>query len=361
MIHDLNEAAHRCGFQAVSTWTVGPLEEEREILLRWFEQGFGGSMGYLRRHADEALFSHPRRAWIKSIVVLLVRWDELHRGAPRPWAPLAASYARGADYHRLVEDRLRRLAAEVRFSRAVPHVDATILPERAIARRAGLGWIGRNRFLINPQLGGDVCIAELAVDARLPPAEHAPPGPRCGECRGCMDACPTGALGALGVDARRCVAFHTSQNRGAIPRQVRPSLSLILGCDECLRACPFGLAAPPEPGETTFLAALIAARTQDAFATLAGDGPLVRLARDVSIRNAVVVAGARRMENLLPELAEAAAGDSSPLVRGHAAWALGRFDSAFARRCLADCRATEPDDWVRGEIGAALDGYASSS
>jgi epoxyqueuosine reductase len=268
---------------------------------------------------------------------------------------LVASYARGLDYHAVILERLLGLAEESGFGRFLPQVDATVLPERAIARRTGLGWIGLNRFLIHPELGGDVCIAELALDHSFSDASSEPLRPLCGDCRACIDACPTGALTVDGVDARRCLSFHTSQNRGVIPRDLRRFVTLVLGCDRCLHACPFGLAArTPETHDDTFLARLIPARTPQEFRSLARAGPLAHPGRTAVVRSACVVAAARQRDDLIPQLAEAMSTDLSPVVRGHAAWALGRFDVPRARQYLAKRSTEEPDPSVQEEIACAL-------
>jgi epoxyqueuosine reductase len=356
VIDAVREAAYRNGFQAVSVWPVGSLAHEQTLLQRWLDLGYSAGMTYLQRHAARGLDPRALFPWARAVVVLLVRWDSLHRCQEGPWADLVASYARGPDYHPVIMRKLGGIIRELRFDKAAAQVDATALPERALAHRAGLGWIGRNRFLIHPELGGDLCIAELVVDSTLQEAEPEPQIPLCGECTACIDACPTGALTREGVDARRCLSYHTTQNRGIIPLDLRESLTTLMGCDLCLQACPHGNAAVPvDAGASGFLGLLLAARTRDDFLACAGNSPVAYCKREAAVRSAAVVAATRRRDDLVQVLGEATAGDPSPLVRGHAAWALGRLGGSAARAVLARRHGTEPEPWVRSEIAAALE------
>ncbi len=355
----VREAGLGAGFQDVGAWIPEPLAQEREILRTWLEAGFGATMTSLRRGL-QPVRSHPNLSWAKALLVFVVRWDHLHAGCAPRWAAWAASYARGPDYHRTVAEKLARVASELGFRRSSAHVDATPLPERAIARRAGLGWLGRNRFLIHPHLGGDVCLAELAVDEPISFGEGDPIEAPCGECAACIDACPTGALTADGVDARRCVAYHTSRSRRTIPHDLRPSVTLVVGCDACLRACPYGKACGESTQEERFLEELITARTLQAFDRVAAGTVLAHLGRAPTVRNAVVVAGARRLDPLVRAVEDALANDPSPLVRAHAAWALGRLPSRRARRVLDSRVGTDPDPTVREELRWALEGRAGA-
>lgn len=355
MLDRIREVASRHGFQAVAFWPISPLGDELEILQQWLDRGFSGSMGYLTRQASSGMTLDTNTPWARGGVSFLVRWDELHHGSETPWDAYVASYARGLDYHRVVQDRLQAIAAEIGFSRHQVQVDATVLPERALARRAGLGWIGKNRFLTHPRLGGDVCLSELLVDQPLCSVEVEIQQAPCGDCGACMDACPTGALTPHGVDAARCLAYHTTQNRGTIPIELRGLINHILGCDLCLRACPYGKAAG-EGGvsDDGFLGRLIASRDRDEFSSLAGRGPLAYVGRRTVVRSAVVVAANRQRDDLVDCIADALCTDPSPLVRAHAAWALGRFDTAVPRLLLKRRHGIEPHSAVREEIAAAL-------
>lgn len=355
MIDRIREAAVRHGFQAAAVWPVSALEEELAILRGWIDRGFAASMGYLARQAASGMTLAATMPWARGGVSFLLRWDELHRGHEGPWAAFVASYARGRDYHEVVTAKLRAIAAELGFTTFQPQVDATILPERARARRAGLGWIGKNRFLTHPTLGGDVCLAELVVDSPLSSGDAQIIESPCKDCVACMAACPTGALTLQGVDAGRCLAYHTTQNKASIPIGLRGLIINLLGCDLCLRACPYGK-TPGEArvGDEGFLGRLIAARDQDDFASLAGQGPLAHAGREMMVRNAVIVAANRRREDLWRGIADALCTDSAPLIRAHAAWALGILATAETRGLLTHRLGIEKHPAVGEEIASAL-------
>ncbi len=327
-IDEIRDRAEELGFQAVGYCAFDRLREEGSILREWLAEGFGASMRYLARNAD--LTEHPIRLfpWAKGVLVFLFRWDSIQE-VETDWGAWTSSYARGSDYHIKVKERLSKLAGSFPELHAVAQVDATPLPERALARIAGLGWIGKNRFLIHPVLGGDVGIGELVVDRSF---DH-DPAPcqtsQCGGCTACFDACPTGALTRNGVDARRCLAYWTSETRAALPLDIREGMGLrLLGCDSCLEACPYGkLRAPPplEKKHITFLKFLLSIRTNREFKTFAEATPFFRLGRKALLRNAVVVAGNLRSEVLIPSLEDVLRNDQAEMVREHAVWALERI------------------------------------
>jgi epoxyqueuosine reductase len=212
--------------------------------------------------------------------------------------------------------------------RGVIAVDAEPVLERALARRAGLGWAGGSSCLVTEAHGPWLILGELLVDVELAPAE---PGPsRCGTCARCAAACPTGAIVSPGVvDAGRCVAYLTIEHRGSIPRELRPGLGRwLFGCDACQEACPWGRFARAEAGPAVLATVLDAAgflALDDAGFRAAYRGTaLMRAGRTRMARNAAVVLG-----NLGDPAAAgaltAALRDPEPVVRGHAAWALGRL------------------------------------
>jgi epoxyqueuosine reductase len=205
--------------------------------------------------------------------------------------------------------------------------------EKAFARRAGLGFMGKNTNLINPGAGSWLFLTELVVNAAVPDDPPAPQG--CGGCTSCQTSCPTGALDTPYVlDARLCVSYHTIENRGAIPPALRPGLGAwIFGCDDCQEVCPFN-ARPlesrwpefsPERGAGAWLslAEVLSLREDAAFQARFAGTPLLRAKRAGLVRNACVAARNRgavdELRGLLEECRDA---DASPVVREHAAWAL---------------------------------------
>jgi epoxyqueuosine reductase len=263
---------------------------------------------------------------------------------PPPSVPAGrvARYAWGEDYHDVLMRRLeafqRALSDEMPGLIARSAVDASPLLERAFARRGGLGFVGKNTNLIIPGAGSWFFLTEMLINAPLP--EDAPVRQGCGSCARCGTACPTGALDVpFQLDARKCVAYHTIENRGDIPEGLRPGVgSWVFGCDDCQDPCPFN-ARPlssrwpefsPERGAGAWvpLADLLSMRTNEAFRERFSGTPLMRAKRAGLVRNACVVArNTGVVEELKPLLIACRDRDESPVVRSHAAWALSSVSS----------------------------------
>jgi epoxyqueuosine reductase len=366
----IEELARELGFARAA---IVPIEPPRrhELYTSWLAAGRAGEMAYLAtpehtsRRAD-------LRALLDTAAALIVVALAHDRGEPVPPDRLLrgriARYARGEDYHLVLRDKLVALAD--RLARALgrpvagrPCVDSAPIHEREWAERGGLGFIAKNTMLIAPGAGSYVLLGELLVDAPLAPtAPDAPTRPRCGACRSCLDACPTGAfVDAYVLDARRCISYLTIEHHGPIPRELRPAIGTwVFGCDVCQEVCPFnaGAGAPPEPR--------LAPRSLDHalpdLLALAGKGAnqlrrfvrrtaLRRIPRELLLRNTAVALGNTRAPEAVPALV-ALLGDAAPLVRGHAAWALGALGDVApgARAALAARAAIETDPFVREEL-----------
>ena len=335
--------------------------EGRLADLRWMTDG------WIDRAADPEAFLAGART------VALFAATAHAPDPPRPGGRArgrVARYARGRDYHRLFEPRLRRIARAIREElggEARATVDYGPLLERPLAARAGLGWLGKSTMLLAPGLGPWTLLGAVATTLAIAP--DAPLRKSCGSCTRCIAACPTGAIAPEGgaLDARLCISYHTIESRAPIPRELRAKFGdWIFGCDDCLDSCPVGArgaAGHPE---------LAPASADDAFPPLAEllaldeagfrerfRGRAIRRAtRDGFLRNVCVALGNAGA----PEDAEAlerALADGAALVRGHAAWALGELArrhgmGARATAALAARLAAEPDPWARGEMAAAL-------
>lgn len=243
--------ARDVGFHAVGFARAEPLVEEGDHLKRWLDHGQHGALGYMERWLDVRL--DPRHdgmvSGAKSVIslALFIGGDKRSRDGLDGHI---ARYARGPDYHAVVRRRLVELLETLRQEepnlggRTV--VDTAPLFERAWAVRAGLGWIGRNTCLIHPTLGSMVILGELVITADLEPDEMVITD-RCGDCRACIEACPTSALeppeGRV-LDARRCLSFWTVEAKTSIPKAFEEKAELF-GCDICQRVCPFN-AQPPD-------------------------------------------------------------------------------------------------------------------
>ena len=252
---DLHQWAAELGFQQVGVAGVDLGADERH-LLNWLDAGRHGEMDYMARHGSKR--SRPDELLPGTLRVISVRMDYLPEGARDGWDVLAdpdsayvARYALGRDYHKLMRSRLQkladRIAAEVGPFGYRAFVDSAPVLERALARDAGIGWIGKHTCLINRHAGSWFFLGELYTDLPLPLA--APETEHCGTCRRCIDICPTQAIiGPYQVDARRCISYLTIELRGSIPLDLRrPIGNRIFGCDDCQLVCPWNKFARSTP------------------------------------------------------------------------------------------------------------------
>jgi epoxyqueuosine reductase len=229
--------------------------------------------------------------------------------------------------------------------------------------RAGIAWLGKNTAAISPEFGSWVFLGEILTTLDLEP--DPPLETLCGKCTRCIDACPTGALDTPFVlDARRCISYLTIEHAGPIPRELREPIGVrIFGCDDCQEACPWNRFATPtyepdfteRPAQRTPWLLPLLDLDRDGFGTRFAGTPLMRAGRDLIVRNAAVALGNLRDPRAVPALARAAAADPSPLVRGHAAWALGRIGGTAAREALAAARGQERDAGALAEVRAAIE------
>ncbi len=353
--------ARRLGFARIGFAPAGPARD-RGRLEEWLANGRHGEMAWMARGVERR--TDPRRfvPGARTIIALLTPYgnDEPARHA----IGRVARYARGADYHGVIRRRLRKLARviakNVPGSKTSTAVDERPVLEKEWAERAGLGWIGKHTNLITEDEGSWFFISELITDARIA-ADEVSAKERCGRCTTCIDECPTGAItGPWTLDARRCISYLTIELKGPIPRELRALVGdWIFGCDVCQEVCPWNrfAVAVTEPkfktneGRFHGNPAEFLAMSEAQFAERFRGSAVMRAGRNGFLRNVCVALGTRGEPASIAPL-ERALADDAPLVRGHAAWALGRIGGT-ANALHARIR-LEPDPYVLEEIAAAL-------
>jgi epoxyqueuosine reductase len=341
----LKDEARRLGFELVG---IAAAEEADDFdrLRDWLDRGYAGEMTYLHRHAEAR--RHPRGVLptVRSVVMLGMSYAPVAHAARVPLptreprvatTARIARYALGADYHQVLRGRIKELAGWLRrerpeaWGRAV--VDTAPLLERGLARRAGLGWFGKNTMLIDRRQGSYFVLGALLLDIDLtpdPPHETS----HCGTCTACLDACPTEAFVGPGVlDARRCISYLTIEVKGSIPTELVPGVGdWLYGCDVCQDVCPWNRKAPPgrEPAlrPRPELEAIdpveVLLMPEAEFRTRFADTALMRPGPAGLRRNAAVVLGNVGGAAALAPL-HRALDDPDPHVREAAAWGIERI------------------------------------
>ncbi len=373
--------ATEAGFDAAGIAALRP-SDHAAFYEAWIDAGMHGEMVYLARpDAVHARTDPPSRfEGLRSALVVALRYDPEDDGAAAdPSRAVIARYARGRDYHRVLKKKLQQVLRRIEAGVGHPlplaraYVDTGPVLERELARRAGLGWFGRNTMLIHPRRGSYFFLGVLLLELDLEP--DAPfERDHCGTCRACLDACPTGALlgrdenGAPVMDARLCISYLTIEHRGPIPRELRPFIgNRVFGCDICQEVCPWNGAGA---GAGAGLPVIADFRSQEWAAPSLVElmrmtydewdawtrGKAIRRAGYAGLRRNVAVAlGNWGAADGVPALVEALS-DADAQVRGHAAWALGRVGSQPAIAALASRVASEHDPFVLSELDTALTG-----
>jgi epoxyqueuosine reductase len=367
---DLKQEARALGFDLVAVARAEP-PPHAEALDAWLAAGYAGEMAYLARNAAKRQAPGLVVEGARSIVVVGVHY---RRAEPDPavWNDPAhgqiSRYAWGNDYHTVLEPKLRALQTwlEERVGRAQigrSYVDTGPVLERPAGAAAGLGFQGKNTLLIHPRQGSWFFLGEIVVDV---PLVYDPPlrSGGCGSCTRCQTACPTQAfVGPYVLDARRCISYLTIELKGPIPRELRPLMgNHIYGCDVCQEVCPWNVKFGQFASSDRFrvrddriapvLLELIAL-DDEGFRERFRGSPIKRTKRRGLLRNVAVALGNWGDPRTVPALGRAL-GDHEPLIRGHAAWALGRIGGDAAITALQERRIVEDDPWVREEIDLAL-------
>jgi len=361
----ITEKAKAEGFEVVRITGADSPPDNRARLGEFLGAGMHGDMDWMESRA--AWRADPKEMWpaAQSVIVLGLNYgpadDPLAVLAQRDRASISV-YARGDDYHDVVKKKLKAVAGFIaaRFKTDVKvFVDTAPVMEKPLAQKAGIGWQGKHTNLVSREFGSWLFLGSIFTTLELPPDDAEPD--HCGNCRACLDACPTDAFPApYRLDARRCISYLTIENKGPIPREFREKMgNRIYGCDDCLAVCPWNkFASAASEMKLSARAELKRARLADlaalddaAFRALFRKSPVKRIGRDRFARNVMIAIGNSK-DPSLADAARKALADASPLVRGAAVWALSRLLPAEQFTALAQT-VQEKDDSVRQEWRAA--------
>lgn len=342
----------------------------------WLEAGFYADMSWMAEAGRAERRKQPELMLpgVRTVITVAMRYT------PPGYLPeqaqaagshgVISSYAWGDDYHDIMKKRLKALARDVdgmlgQHDQRV-YVDTAPVLENALAETSGLGWQGKHSLTLNRQIGSWFFLGELFTTAEIEP--DAPASGHCGTCSACLDACPTKAIvGPFIVNARRCISYLTIEQRGWIDRALRPLMgNRIYGCDDCQLVCPWNrhveapvpdLLNPRRENILPELASLLAL-DDAAFRHRFAKSPIKRIGRAALIRNACIAAGNSGDAAFAPILLQLLQ-DSSAVVRGHAAWALGRLEPQPAQRnrwlqALTEAACREDDAVSHEEISLTI-------
>jgi epoxyqueuosine reductase len=361
------EKSRELGFSLVGV-TDPDSPAHLEVYKNWLRLGRQGEMHYLETERAIERRENPKRILpeCESILVLGIPYDNPDsRGEPKVGEGRIAAYAWGKDYHEELGPRLKAIVehAERLAGHSIPnrwYTDSSPLLERELARRAGLGWIGKNTMLINPKKGSYFLLAEILLGIELEfdtpiTVDH------CGSCRCCIDACPTDCIPEdRTLDATRCISYFTIELKGPAPSELRTKMGgWIFGCDICQMVCPWNERFAEPKGDPAFMYSQPAILSEEIKLSVSEfnkkfkTSPVKRSKRRGYLRNVSVALGNIAQPADVQVLCNALA-DDEPLVRGHAAWALGQIRERAATDALKKSAKLETDPWVQQEIQKAL-------
>jgi epoxyqueuosine reductase len=359
----IRERALALGFDAVGFAAASLGTEARAHLTEYLARGYHGDMGWLAARAQER--AEPRALWpeAKTVVVLGMNYgpsEDPLAALAEPERGAISVYARGRDYHDVVKSRLKALArdiAEQWHCELKLFVDTAPVMEKPLAEQGGIGWQGKHTNLVSRALGSWLFLGEIYLALELEPDEREQD--HCGECRRCLDICPTRAFPApYRLDARRCISYLTIEHKGHIEAELRPLMgNRIYGCDDCLAVCPWNKFArltrepgfAPRPGLAGPQLRELAGLDDAAFRARFSGSPIKRIGRDRFLRNVLIALGNSGERDLI-EAVRPLLEDASPLVRAMAAWAWLRLAPAGEREHARTAGlAAENDPAVRAE------------
>ena len=340
LVVQIRQWASELGFQQAGISDV-ELAEEETHLLNWLAQHYHGDMDYMQRHGTKR--SRPGDLVPGTLRVISVRMDywpgpaeQAESVLDQPELAYLSRYALGRDYHKLIRNRLQKLAA--RIEQAIgpfgyrAFTDSAPVLEKALAQKAGLGWIGKHTNLINEQAGSWFFLGELYTDLPLPVDTAAEA--HCGSCSACIDGCPTDAIvGPNKLDARRCISYLTIELRGAIPVELRPLIgNRIYGCDDCQLVCPWNRFMTPTPEQDFLPRHRLDSRQlvelfswdETEFLKKTEGSAIRRIGHSCWLRNIAVALGNAPGSAAVIASLESRITDKSEMVREHVCWALAQ-------------------------------------
>lgn len=332
--------AQELGFADIGISSID-LSAEEDYLQKWLDAGYHGTMDYLEKHG--MLRARPAELVPGTLSVISARMDYLPGDTAAAQrladgeAAYISRYALGRDYHKMMRKRLQKLAE--RIAEAVGpfgyrvFVDSAPLLEKALARNAGLGWIGKNTLVINRKAGSWFFLGEILLDFPLP-ANQEQPRNHCGTCSACLEVCPTQAFVAANtLDARRCISYLTIEYKGSIDPELRPLMgNRVFGCDDCQLVCPWNRFAKPT-AETDFMPrhgldnvglSELFMWTEEEFLKRTEGSPIRRAGYESWLRNLAIGLGNAPSTIPVLEALQLRRSHPSELVREHVEWALQR-------------------------------------
>lgn len=367
----LKQIAVESGFDLVGVTPARP-SPMLAAYERWIAAGMHGSMGYMGR-PDRVARRRDLNVILPGAQSLIMVGVDYRSHIPdalltHPLRGRIAMYAWGMDYHDVIGGRLEAFAALLADVRGTPspqrvYVDTGAILERSHAHEAGLGFTGKNTMLIHPRRGSYFFLGEILTTLAIEPDRPIHAATMCGTCTRCLTACPTEAFPAPHVlDARRCISYLTIEHKGWIDAALRSRMgNWVFGCDICQEVCPFQRFAPmtreplfaPEDADrcAPWLEDLLV-MDDKAFAARFQGSPVERIGRDRLVRNACIAAG-NAGDTALIDALRTLLSDRSPLVRGHAAWALFQLSPRDSATWITSLR-DDADDEVRAEIANLL-------
>ncbi|WP_223787537.1 tRNA epoxyqueuosine(34) reductase QueG [Marinicella meishanensis] len=344
---DIQSWALALGFQQMGVSDID-LSAAGEHLNHWLEQQYHGAMDYMHRHGSKRY--QPDQLVPGTVSIISVRLDYMDTGltpyqqlTEQPHKAAISRYALGRDYHKVLRAKLKKLTEQISeaigpFGHRV-FTDSAPVMEKAIAEKAGLGWIGKHSNLLNKNTGSYFFLGEIYTDLPLPPDPAATF--HCGSCTQCLQDCPTEAIVApFQVDARRCISYLTIENQGPIPEEFRKAMgNRIYGCDDCQVVCPWNKFtqdtqvadfAPRHGMDDIELLALFQ-WTEREFLSNTEGSPIRRIGYDAWQRNIAVALGNAEPDAATIQALQAKLLTASPMVKEHIEWALAELGSHDSR------------------------------